>query len=285
MTASMTNCKIQLSVVVITCNEEKNIARCLHSVMPVADEIIVVDSFSTDHTKQICLQFGVKYFEHAFESFGKQKDFAVQQARYHHILSLDADEVLSEPLRYAVSLVKDCWINDCYAFNRVTSFCGYWVRHGAWYPDRVTRLFDRRMAGWSGELHEKVLPRKRNAVGFLKGNLLHYSYSSVSHYLQKTELYTGMAAKMLYERNTHPNMYHFYLKTLYRFFYAFFIRKGFKDGYMGYLIARLDAQRLFIKYVKLKLMYHENEVADPAHYFSKVEKENILQKINTDLYG
>lgn len=274
--------KIKLSVVVITFNEEKNIARCLYSVMPVADEIIVVDSFSTDRTKIICREFGVKYLEHPFEGFGMQKNFAVQQAHYHHILSLDADEELGKSLTEAISSLKKCWTKDFYAFNRITGFCGYWVRHGAWYPDKVIRLFDRRKARWSGELHEDILPDSPKSVGFLRGYLLHYSYYSVSHYLQKTELYTDIAAEMLYRKNRHPNMFHFYIKPFYRFFHAFFIRKGFLDGYIGYCIARLDAERLFIKYVKLKMLYRKNENFGINHCAPVKERKKDFQKMNMD---
>lgn len=251
---------VKISVVIITLNEEKNIGRCLRSVKPIADEIVVVDSCSTDQTKRICEEHKVCYYEQTFYGYGLQKIYATQRARFDHILSLDADEELSEELQSSVREAKNNWDKDYYIMNRMTNFCGQWIRHGEWFPDPVIRLFDRRKATWtSRKIHEKVMPREFQQAGFLKGYLLHYSYPSFSQYLRKTSKYAEMAAWELYRRGFHPGLYHFYIKPFYRFFIAFVIRRGFLDGYTGYYIARLTAFRLFLKFTKLKEMYEQKE--------------------------
>ncbi|PIQ15560.1 MAG: glycosyl transferase, partial [Flavobacteriales bacterium CG18_big_fil_WC_8_21_14_2_50_32_9] len=126
---------MQLSVVIITYNEQRNIARCLDSVLPVADEIIVVDSFSTDDTEKICSQYNVKFLQHPFKGHIEQKNYALAQAQFDYVLSLDADEALSETLLQEIKNIKTHCEKDAYSFNRLTNFCGQWIKHCGWYPD------------------------------------------------------------------------------------------------------------------------------------------------------
>ena len=139
-----------VSVVIITFNEEHNIARCLDSVKGIADEIVIVDSFSKDKTKEICLSYGAKFIENKFEGHIQQKNFAITQAKYPHILSLDADEALDEKLRNSISEVKKNFVHDGYYMNRLTNYCGKWVHHSGWYPDTKLRLWDSRKGQWAG---------------------------------------------------------------------------------------------------------------------------------------
>ena len=251
--------KVKLSVVIITLNEERNIERCLRSVQPVADEIVVLDSGSSDNTRFICEKYHVKYYVQRFIRYDWQKNSAVHMATFDHILSLDADEALTAKLTESIAQVKNNWQHNGYYFNRITCFCGKWIRHGGWYPNRVTRLFNRRKASWSGRVHERLKFNGFRDAGYLKGDLLHYSFYSLSHYHQKIERYTDIAAKDLFEkRNIRPGVYHFYVKPLYRFCYSFFIRGGFLDGYTGFHIARLTAAKLFLKFTKLKAMQQES---------------------------
>jgi glycosyltransferase involved in cell wall biosynthesis len=247
--------------VIITLNEERNIGRCIESLQPVADEIVVVDSFSTDRTRAICKHYNVCYYEHTFCGYAAQKNYANSRASHDHILSLDADEALSETLKDSILAVKKHWRHDHYAFNRLTSFCGRWIRHGGWYPDRKIRLFDRRKARWAGLVHEKIIADQPASTGFLRGDLLHYSYYSVSQYLQKTELYSGLQAGELYEKGARPTLYHFYVKPAYRFFSAFILKKGFLDGYTGFCLAALSRDRLLLKFLKLKLLREEDSIS------------------------
>lgn len=249
---------MQLSVVIITLNEEKNMQRCLASVREIADEIVVVDAGSTDNTKIICRRMGAKVYEHTFRSYGLQKRFATETAVYDHVLSLDADEELSEELSDSIRTVKSNWEKESYTCDRITNFCGRWIVHGEWYPDKIIRLFDKRKAKWEGDIHEKIIPDNPGRVGHLRGKLLHYSYHSVNHFRSKSERYAEMGARELYSRGMHPGFYHFYVKPAYRFLNAFILRWGFMDGYAGYNIARLTAGRLYLKYEKLRQM-HEQE--------------------------
>lgn len=269
---------VKISAVIITLNEERNIERCLRSVMQVADEIVVLDSGSSDRTREICEAWPVCYHERPFVRYDMQKNAAARKASYDHILSLDADEALSEELQKAIAHVKDHWQHDGYACNRLTAFCGKWIRHGEWYPDRIVRLFDRRKASWNGRLHERLQFSGNGTMGFLKGDLLHYSYDSVSHFLQKTDRYTEMAAAELYEKGVHPTPYHLYIKPAYRFLYAFIMRRGFLDGFAGYCIARLTAQRLFLKFIKLRIL----QEPDRLHHQTAVKK---LYRHNTAAYA
>jgi glycosyltransferase involved in cell wall biosynthesis len=249
---------VSLSVVIITFNEECNIGRCLASVAAVADEIVVLDAGSSDATRRICAACGARVYQQPFRGYGEQKNDAVAKASYDHILSLDADEALTPELAQSVLAAKGRWEGDGFSFNRITSFCGRWVRHGEWYPDRVVRLFDRRQARWSGTLHEKLQFGSPARVTWLRGLLLHYSYRSVSHYLRKTQLYSGMGATQLLEQGLRPGPYHFYFKPFYRFFRGYVIRRGFLDGRTGYVIARLTAHRLFLQFVKVKRLQQQN---------------------------
>ena len=139
-----------LSVVIITLNEERNIGRCLESVNDIADEIVVVDSYSTDDTEKICKLYGVRFIQHHFDGHIEQKNWAITQARYPHILSLDADEVLSLRLKASIKAVKENWEFDGYYFNRMTNYCGKWIRHSSWYPSTETEVVgqpERRVGG------------------------------------------------------------------------------------------------------------------------------------------
>ena len=136
--------KVQISAVVITFNEERNIKRCLKSLVGVADEIVVVDSYSTDRTEEICRSFNARFIKHRFEGHIQQKNWAILQASSPYILSLDADEALSDNLRTSILRAKENWTHDGYYFNRLTNYCGKWIRHTSWYPSRKLRLWDAR---------------------------------------------------------------------------------------------------------------------------------------------
>ncbi|MDR3188706.1 MAG: glycosyltransferase family 2 protein, partial [Prevotellaceae bacterium] len=186
----------KISAVIITYNEERNIARCLQSLQGVADEIMVVDSGSTDKTEEICRQLGVTSFiRHPFEGYVQQKNWAMEQATYSHILSLDADEALSDELKKSILEVKESWTADAYKFNRLTSYCGKWIRHCSWYPDVKLRLWDRRKGRWGGvNPHDKMVMERDASVIHLKGDLLHYSYHNVSDYILQVNKFTEIGA-------------------------------------------------------------------------------------------
>ena len=191
----------QLSVVIITFNEEKNIARCLESVKEIADEIVVLDSFSKDRTKEICASFGVKFYEHAFDGHIQQKNRAITYASHPHILSLDADEALDETLKNSILEVKKNWTHDGYYMNRLTNYCGHWVKHCNWYPDTKMRLWDSRKGSWTGiNPHDKYeLTRGDKNTKHLKGDILHYSYYTQEDHYKQVEYFTNIASKAFVE--------------------------------------------------------------------------------------
>lgn len=187
----------KLSAVIITFNEERNIERCLHSLHGIADEIVVVDSFSKDRTKEICLGFGVKFVEHSFEGHIQQKNWAITQASHQFVLSLDADEALDDELKNSILKAKSNGMKDGYYMNRLTNYCGHWVKHCGWYPDKKLRLWNSQKGAWTGiNPHDKYEMHDGDKVtGWLKGNLLHYSYYSVEDHYKQVNYFTDIASK------------------------------------------------------------------------------------------
>jgi glycosyltransferase involved in cell wall biosynthesis len=244
---------IRLSVVIITLNEEKNIKRCLDSVKEIADDIVVLDSNSTDKTEEICKTFNVRFYTRDFEGYVKSKNYANSLAEYPYILSLDADEALSEELKKSISKIKNNWNSDGYVMNRMTNYCGKWIKHGGWYPDRKLRLFDRRKGKWEGKLiHEKVVMDKEANTEMLKGDVLHYSYYSISEHILQANSFTDIAAQEFVEREKNAGMLKLLFSPCVKFFKDYFIRLGFLDGYYGYIICRISAHATFLKYAKIR---------------------------------
>jgi glycosyltransferase involved in cell wall biosynthesis len=244
---------IPISVVVITYNEERNIARCLDSVKDLADEIVVVDSYSTDRTGEICRQYGAKFIQHAFEGHIQQKNYANKFASYPHILSLDADEALTDELKESIRYVKERWNCDGYYFNRLTNYCGKWIRHTGWYPDKKLRLFDSGKGKWAGvNPHDRYELERGSSKCYLKGDLLHYCFDTIEEHLDQTNKFSEEGARALYEKGKKSNTAKILLKSTAKFIRNYFLKLGFLDGYYGFVISRISAFSTFIKYAKLK---------------------------------
>ncbi len=249
---------VPLSVVIITFNEEQNIGRCLESVQDVADEILVVDSYSTDRTEVICRDHGATFIQHPFEGHIQQKNHAITQARYPHILSLDADEVLSDELQASVQRTKNDWKHDGYSCKRLTNYCGKWIRHSGWYPDRKLRLWDSRKGRWGGNNpHDRFEMEPGSTTGRLKGDLLHYSFHSIRQHMDTVNKFSEAAARSLYERGVKSSTLKILVKSAAKFIRNYFFKAGFLDGYYGYLICRISAFSSMLRYAKLKEMYRE----------------------------
>jgi glycosyltransferase involved in cell wall biosynthesis len=244
---------IKISAVIITFNEERNIVRCLQSLEGIADEIVVVDSFSSDATEELCKSFNVKFLKHPFEGFMQQKTWACEQAEYDYILQLDADEQLSEELKRSILTVKTDWKADGYSFNRLTNYIGKWIRHCGWYPDAKLRLWDRRKGAWSGiNLHESVKMNDNAVVAKLKGDLLHFSYYSIQQHLNQINSFTEIAAKEGVAKGKNTSFFVIVFKTIWKFKRDYFFRLGFLDGYYGFVVCAMSAYTLFVKSLKMR---------------------------------
>ncbi len=242
---------IKLSVVIITFNEERNISRCLDSVKDVADEIVVVDSFSTDKTREICESRNVRFIEHKFEGHIEQKNYAMNQASYDYILSLDADEALSDELKTSILEVKKDWTHDGYTFNRFTNYCGKWIRHSGWYPDVKLRLWDRRKGKWQGvNPHDKCVLEPGAKVKHLKGDLLHYSYYTIEEHILQANKFSTIAAEQLVKKKKHVPFIKVLINPFFKFLRNYFLKAGFLDGYYGFIICTITAHETFQKYAK-----------------------------------
>jgi len=243
----------KLSVIIITFNEERNIARCLESVKEIADEILVVDSFSKDSTPEICKRYNTTFIQAPFLGYIEQKAFAVSKARYDHILSLDADEALSEQLLAEIKRAKENWDVEGYYMNRLTNYCGKWIKHCGWYPDKKLRLLNRTKGTWGGSNpHDRFEIGKGVKTGFLKGDILHYSYYSINEHVLQTNKFSTIASKVLYEKGKRFNALKLFTAMPFRFFRDYIIRGGFWDGYYGFIISAINAYGAFLKYAKLK---------------------------------
>jgi len=246
---------LAISVVIITFNEEKNIERCIKSVQSLADEVIVLDSFSTDGTAKICADQGVRFIQREWEGYSASKNFANQQAAHDWILSLDADEALSEDLQKALLEMKKQSRLQSMSFNRLTNYCGTWIKHSGWYPDKKIRLFNRKTTQWQGTLHEELNLPRGETVKHLNLDILHYSYYTLEDHLSQIEKYTGIAAKDLYNRGKRPAVFKMYLNAWAKFVSHYLIHLGFLDGWAGFKIAWYSAYATYLKYKKARGMY------------------------------
>jgi glycosyltransferase involved in cell wall biosynthesis len=246
---------MQVSVVIITHNEARNIGRCLESLGAVADEVVVLDSYSTDATEAICRAHGVRWVQHAFDGHIAQKNRALALATHDWVLSLDADEALSEPLRTAILQQKNARNGDetdgiaAFSMNRLTNYCGQWIHHSGWYPDRKVRFFDRRRAHWGGRNpHDKVVVAASARTQHLAGDLLHYSYYSVREHLERARKYAAIAAQAMRDEGRRVSWLHVAFSPMVKFLRNYVLKLGFLDGRAGWTICRIAALETYWKY-------------------------------------
>lgn len=246
---------VKLSAVIITFNEEKNIARCIESVLAVADEIVVVDSYSADRTREICQKYHVRFFTHVFEGHVQQKNFAAELATFDYILSLDADEALSPTLTRSILNVKRQAVANAYSLNRLTNYCGSWIRHCGWYPDKRIRLWKKNIGYWGGENpHDKVIVGDRAIVAHLEGDLLHYSYGSISEHVKQIDKFTNISSLEAFKKNKHASrVIHLVFYPFFTFIKMYIFKLGVLDGVAGFLVCVSGSYYKFLKYAKL---YH-----------------------------
>lgn len=242
----------KISLVVITYNEAANIARCLDSARGVVDEMLVVDSFSEDDTVAIAETKGARVLQHEFAGYIEQKRYAIEQAVNERVLLLDADEALDEALRVSIQQVREHWTHPCYTMNRMSTLGNRWIRHGAWYPDRKMRLFERSQYEIVGiNPHDKFVPRPGTTQQHLRGDILHYTNDGLEDRIATINKFSTVAAEAYAQKGKRGSLLRVLFKPGLRFFSEYVLRRGFLDGFYGYFIARTSAQYVFLREVKL----------------------------------
>ncbi len=241
---------MKISVVICTKNEEWNIERCLQAVERIADEVIVVDSYSTDATEKICRGFAkVRFYQTEWQGYSQTKNYANSLATGDYILSLDADEVLSSEIQNEILRLKP-QLNGIYSINRLTNYCGQWIKYSGWFPDRHNRLFPRGRAEWEGDIHERLRTQHSLPVTPLKGLVYHYSYYSVEEHIERIERYSSLGARQLLKKNKRFLLPSCFINPISRFLKCYIFKLGFLDGRYGFVIATLSARAVFLKYYK-----------------------------------
>lgn len=242
-----------LSVVVITKNEEPNIGRCLESVKW-ADEIILIDSQSTDRTLEIARNHGVKVYSQPWCGYGYAKREGVSQAKETWVLSIDADEEVSSELAAEIeSILSNGTSYAGFYIPRKTNFLGRWIRHSGWYPDPVLRLFLKAKGNFNEVvIHEKVL--LDGEAGHLKGELRHYSYPSLEHYLDKFNRYTTLGAEEAFRSGKRPRWFDIVVRPPVSFIKHYISKQGYRDGWEGFIISVMSSIAVLVKYAKLRHM-------------------------------
>lgn len=244
---------MKISATIITFNEERNIARAIES-LRCCDEILVVDSGSIDRTVDIAQKLGARVVECPWRGYAAQKNLASEEATNDWILSLDADESLSESLEAEIWHLKKSGPQfDGYTMPRLAQYLGRWILHSGWYPDRKVRLFDRRKSKWVGDfVHESVQVNGR--VGHLNSNILHFTCGSLSEHLKVMDTYTTLAAEQMVAMKSPIGWRHLVLDPPWTFFRTYVLQRGFLDGIEGLAIAYMAALYNFLKYAKTRYM-------------------------------
>lgn len=242
----------QLSLVVITRNAEQHIADCLNSV-PFAADKVVLDNGSTDKTLEIAHRCGARIFSEEWRGYGPQKRRATELARTDWVLNLDADEALSEGAQAELKEIfeqneMDPRI-DAFRFPRLSFHMGQWIRHGGWYPDWQTRLYDRKRANWTNvQLHEKV---EAKSIARIQGPILHWVFKDLADQVARNNRYSSLGAETLAKDGVRFSLFNLITKPWVKFIETYLFKKGFLDGVPGFVIAVGAAYSVFLKWAKL----------------------------------
>jgi len=242
---------MKISAVIIAFNEEERLPAALDSVRGVADEIVVVDSFSTDRTLEIAKAAQVRVWQNRFEDYGQQKNFAMGKASHEWILNLDADERVSPELKNAIIELKEKKMPEtvaAFAIKRKTFYLGRWIRHSGWYPDRKIRLFKKSAAAWQGRIHEKL--QVTGAVDSLPGSILHFTYRDISDHVRRLNRYSTFLAEEIVRQKKKCLVLRLLILPPVTFFRHYVWRLGFLDGFAGLVIATVSSWGTAMKYFK-----------------------------------
>lgn len=269
----------KLTAIIPVFNEAKNIKAAIKSVS-FADEIIVIDSYSTDNTILIAESLGAKILQRKFDDFSSQKNYAISKATYDWVFILDADERLSKELENEIiATTFETETKDAYWMYRQNFFANKKVRYSGWQNDKVMRLFDRKLCKYTGFVHEEI--ENKGTSGYFKGEMLHYSCKSKQELKNKIEKYALLKSKELFIKKTKPNLFHFYIKPAYRFFYHYFLKLGILDGGNGLAIASVNAYGMKMRYRELDKLYRNEKTPIQKEVKNTI---NTLAKGQTILY-
>ncbi len=243
---------MKLSIVIITLNEEDRLEDALKSCLDIADEILVVDSFSTDNTVKIAEEYGARVLKKEFVDYGSQKNFAKDNALFQWVLNLDADERVSDRLKEEILKLKQLPEHEIEAngflIKRKTSYLGRWITHSGWYPDRKLRLFKRDKSRWHGRIHEGLILEGK--TGRLEGDILHFTYRDITDHINRLNRYSHMQARDIVDKDKKL----LYLRALLLppvTFLRFYLWKlGILDGLPGFVIALVSSWATAMKYLK-----------------------------------
>jgi glycosyltransferase involved in cell wall biosynthesis len=247
----------KLSIIILTFNEEEYIEAAIKSAS-FADEILIVDSFSTDKTKELAQKYNVNFIEKKFENFSEQRYFAVMQTRNNMILFLDADERITDLLKEEIqSILKLQKMKTAYKILFSHVFMERTMKYGGYRKNEKLRLFNKSLCWYDESLlvHEQLIIKK-GEIGILKHPIIHYTFRSWSHSIQKKALYAELQAQQLYKQKLKPNGFHFIIKPMFRFFKQYILKLGFLDGFPGFASAFLNYCYVMNRYVKLWLLNH-----------------------------
>ena len=231
------NRSTNISAVIITFNEQEHIEKCIRSLNGVVNEVVVMDSNSTDNTIAICNKLDARVIDTDWLGYAATKNLGNESASYDFILSIDADEELSDDLRESIKQVKKNGFQSelVYSFNRLNNYCGQWIKYAGWYPDSKVRIFDKRIAKWEGEVHEELVLTKPTAIHHLRGDLLHYSIKDKEDHIARIHKYNKLARK-------YPNRLIAYLSAISTFIKLYIVKLGFMDGRLGLQLCLISAK-------------------------------------------
>jgi hypothetical protein len=252
----------KLSTVIITYNEEDKIERCIRSAQVVSEEVIVLDSFSTDSTVEIAESLGAIVHSQEFKGFIKQREDSIRLATHELVLALDADEYLSPELELEILDVKENMYTDAYKLNRLSSIAGHWIYNGSWHPDYIIRLFKKDKITNGGESpHDKIIAHKGSTVKKLRGILYHDAHDTIEERIESVKKHSQVAARTKFNKGIRSNKIKVYLKTAWKFLVEYILKMGLLDGYYGWIAAKTTAQYIYLR---------ENEIIE----LQKKEIEN-----------
>ena len=246
----------RITAAIITFNEERNIERCIKGLIGCVDEIVVLDSFSTDRTKDICHQYDVRFIQKEWEGYAKTKNTLNDIIDSEYIFSIDSDEVPDSILKEEINRIKEDDSNGIYVLNRRTNYCGKWIKYCGWYPEYKNRIFPNGMASWKGDyVHEFLSFDSSIKLHRLKGHLEHYSYYSYSEHKARANKYALLSAKQYFNEKRSVFWLQAEISASLKFLIIYIIKRGFLDGISGFQIAWISAVSNRLKYKELKKLY------------------------------